>query len=144
MKEEIYAKLDQYIRLIPTMGKVGAMKEVGISSATVYQHRTTSEGFAAEEAHAYAERLDRIEQEIENIALGVSDGTAVQVNAASMILKANRSNYHNTTHVVGSGGGPIQIEQKFDRQVVEDAVKQLQGQMTALPPAEDYEDADIL
>ena len=134
-------KLDQYIRLIPSMGKVAAMREAGISSTVVYSNRKTSEGFAAEEAHAYAERLDRIEQEMECIALGESEGTSVQVNAANMILKANRGNYHNTTHVVGAGGGAIQIQQTIDKQVVEDAVKQLQTQMLALPPAEDREDA---
>ena len=140
MKQDTYAKLDQYIRFIPSMGKVAAMREAGISSTVVYSNRKTSEGFAAEEAHAYAERLDRIEQEMERIALGESDGTSVQVNAANMILKANRGNYHNTTHVVGAGGGAIQIQQTIDKQVVEDAGKQLQSQMLALPPAEEHDD----
>ena len=40
-----------------------------------------------------------------------------------------------------AGGGAIQIQQTIDKQVVEDAVKQLQSQMLALPPAEDREDA---
>jgi|TARA_R110002110_G_scaffold120740_2_gene296063 hypothetical protein len=132
-----------YIRLIPTMGKVAARKDADVSSATIYRYRQASEGFNLEEAHAYAERLDRIEQEMESIALGESEGTSVQVNAANMILKANRSNYHNqnTTHLVGADGGAIQIQQTVDKQVVEDAVKQLQSQMLALPPAEDREDA---
>jgi hypothetical protein len=142
LKQDTYAKLDQYIRLVPLMGKVAAMREVGISSACIYNHRQSSEGFALEEAHAYSERLDQIEQEMENIALGNSDGTSVQVNAANMILKANRSNYHNTTHLVGAAGGAIQIEQVIDKQVVEDAVKQLQAQMISLPPAEDHEDGE--
>jgi len=138
--EDSYAKLDQYIRLIPTLGKVGALRGAGVSSSTIYRQRKSSESFAREEAHAYAQRLDRIEQEMESIALGESDGTSVQVSAANMILKANRSNFHNTTHLVGAGGGAIQIEQKLDEQVVKDALEQLQKQMLALPPAEDRED----
>ena len=116
------------------------MKEAGLSSASVYGHRKTSEGFANEEAHAYAQRLDRIEQEMESIALGETDGTSVQINAANMILKANRSNYHNTTHVVGAGGGAIQIQQTIDKEVLHEALEQLQTQMLALPPAREHED----
>ena len=142
MKIEKYSKLDQYVRLIPLMGKVAAMREAGVSSTLVYNQRKTSEGFSSEEAHAYSERLDRIEQEIERIALGECDGTSVQVNAANLILKANRSNYHNTTHLVGAGGGAIQIQQTIDKQVVEDAVKQLQAKMLALPAAEEHDDVD--
>jgi hypothetical protein len=142
MKHDKLAKLDHYVRCIPSMGKVAAMKEAGLSSATVYGQRKTSEGFANEEAHAYAQRLDRIEQEMEFIALGETDGTSVQINAANMILKANRSNYHNqnTTHLVGADGGAIQIEQMVDKQVVQEALQQLQAQMLALPPAQEHED----
>ena len=141
-KIDIAVNLDQYVRLVPELGKVAAAKAAGVSCASVYNYRKSSEGFAAEEAHAYAQRLDRIEQEMERIALGESDGTSVQVNAANMILKANRTNYHNTTHLVGASGGAIQIEQTIDKQVVADAVKQLQSEMLALPPAEEREDAD--
>ena len=140
MKHDTLAKLDHYVRCIPSMGKVAAMKEAGVSSASVYGHRKTSEGFANEEAHAYAQRLDRIEQEMESIALGETDGTSVQINAANMILKANRSNYHNTTHVVGAGGGAIQIQQTIDKEVLHEALEQLQTQMLALPPAREHED----
>jgi len=140
VKEDTYAKLDQYVRLIPTMGKVAALKAAGVSSATVYRHRKSSEGFATEEALAYAQRLDRIEQELEKIALGEEDGSSVQVNAANLILKANRAKYQNTTQLVGAGGGAIQVEQKVDQRAVEDAVRQLQAQMLALPPAENTED----
>lgn len=122
------------------MGKIAARKEAGVSSATVYRYRDSSVGFATEEAHAYSERLDRIEVEMERIALGESTGSPVQVNAANILLKANRSNYQNTTQLVGAGGGAIQIEQKLDEQVVREAVQQLQKQMLALPPAEEHED----
>ena len=142
MTEETYAKLDQYIRLIPTLGKVKAAKQAGVSTATIYRHRQASESFAAEEALAYSERVDKIEAELERIALGEEDGSSVQVNAANLILKANRSKYHNTTttQLVGAGGGAIQVEQKVDQQSVNEAIKQLQAQMLALPPAENTED----
>lgn len=140
MKHDMAAKLDHYVRCIPSMGKCKAMKEAGISSASIYGHRKGSDGFAAEEAHAYAQRLDRIEEEMEKIALGEVDGTSVQISAANMMLKANRGNFHNTTHVVGAGGGAIQIEQTIDREVLHEALEQLQSQMLALPPAEENDD----
>jgi|TARA_Y100000310_G_scaffold302933_1_gene340784 hypothetical protein len=130
-----------YLRELPVHGKVKASLMANVSMSTVNNWRKM-EGFALEEQHAVAERVDRIEVTLEDIALGVEDGSAVQVNAARLVLAANRKEYQPQSHtqITGPGGGPLQVA-SVDERLVEEAVKQLEARMLALPAADNEEPA---
>lgn len=128
-----------YLRNLPMNGKVRAASMANVNMSTVNNWRQM-EGFRLDEQHAVAERVDRIEVALENIALGLEDGSAVQVNAARLVLAANRKEYQSQSHtqITGPGGGPLQIA-SVDEQLVQEAVRQLEARMLALPAAVDEE-----
>ena len=128
----------EYLRWLPMLGKVAAAEKAGVSMTTITNWRADRESFALAEARAYAERLDRIEHCIEEIALGHIDGTSTQVTAAKLMLAANRNKYqqHSTTQLTGPGGGPVMIQQA-DRDQVEEAVQLIQKRILALPAGSD-------
>ena len=128
-----------YLRELPMNGKVKAAQLANVSMSTVLNWRKM-DGFKLDEQHAMGERVDRIEVALENIALGLEDGSAVQVNAARLVLAANRHEYQTQSHtqITGPGGGPLQIA-SVDERLVEEAVKQLEARMLALPAAADEE-----
>ena len=128
-----------YLRELPMHGKVEAARKAGVTMGAVNNWRKM-DGFKLEEQHAMCERVDRIEVALERIALGDDDGSAVQVNAARLVLAANRQEYQTQSHtqITGPGGGPLQIA-NVDERLVEEAVKQLEARMLALPAAADEE-----
>jgi len=130
----------EYLRLLPTLGKCAAANKAGLSMTHIYRLRQSSEGFRLEEDQALGERVDRVEQALEDIALGHEEGSAVQVNAARLVLQANRQKYQPQTHtqITGPGGGPLQIA-RVDEELVREAVKQIEQRMRALPGGTDDE-----
>ena len=130
-----------YLRELPMHGKVKAALMANVSMTTIINWRKL-DGFLLDEQHAVAERVDRIEVALEDIALGVEDGSAVQVNAARLVLTANKKEYQPQSHtqITGPGGGPLQVA-SVDERLVEEAVKQLEARMLALPAADNEEPA---
>lgn len=130
---------EAYLRELPMHGKVKAAQMAQVSMTTVLNWRKM-DGFVLDEQHAVSERVDRIEVALEDIALGVEEGSAVQVNAARLVLAANKKEYQPQSHtqITGPGGGPLQIA-RVDEQLVQEAVKQLEERMLALPAADDNE-----
>jgi len=132
-------KIQQYLRHLPEMGYVEARKAADISAAQIYSLRISREGFTLEEDHAHNVRLDRIEVELEQIAMGLKIGIAdsVQLGAAKAVLAAHREKYKTTVNSKVTVGGAVMIAQ-VDADLVADAVHQINQKLNALPSGDSH------